>query len=67
VQIKLRSKKEIESFENRRKNEYRQRHALKEGEQLDLGQQSHLKLMPFQVKFFLNTRSVILNGVIFVG
>jgi chromodomain-helicase-DNA-binding protein 4 len=67
VQIKLRSKKEIESFENRRKNEYRQRHALKEGRQLDLGQQSHLKLMPFQVKVFLNSRSIVLNGVIFVG
>lgn len=67
VQIKLRSKKEIESFEDRRKNEYRQRYALKEGGQLDLGQKSHLKLMPFQVKVFLNTRSVVLNGVIFIG
>ncbi|KAI9461026.1 hypothetical protein BJY52DRAFT_1168379 [Lactarius psammicola] len=52
VHIKLRSKKQIEAFENRRKNEYRQRHALKEGGQLNLGQQSQLKLMPFQVDGF---------------
>ena len=67
VHIVLRSKKQIEAFENRRKNEYRQRYALKEGGQLDLGQQSQLKLMPFQVKVFLNSCSVFLNGVIFVG
>ena len=67
VHIMLRSKKEIEAFENRRKNEYRQRYALKEGGQLDVGQQSQLKLMPFQVKFFLHSRSVFLNGVIFLG
>ncbi|KAH9049552.1 SNF2 family N-terminal domain-containing protein [Lactarius hengduanensis] len=52
VHIKLRNKKQIEAFENRPKNEYRQRHALKEGGQLNLGQQSHLKLMPFQVDGF---------------
>ncbi len=68
VHIRLRSKKQIEAFENRRKNEYRQRHALKEGGQLNLGQQSQLKLMPFQVKkVSLDTRSVVLNGVTFVG
>jgi chromodomain-helicase-DNA-binding protein 4 len=68
VHIRLRSKKEIEAFENRPKNEYRQRHALKEGEQLNLGQRCQLKLMPFQVKKVShNIRSVVLSGVIFVG
>jgi chromodomain-helicase-DNA-binding protein 4 len=67
VHIKLRSKKQIDTFEDRRKNEYRQRHALKEGGQLNLGQQSQLKLMPFQVKVFLNTRFVVLNSIMFVG
>lgn len=52
VHIRLRSKKQIEAFENRPKNEYRQRHALKEAGQLNLGQQSQLKLMPFQVDGF---------------
>ena len=69
MHIKQRSKKEIEAFENRPKNGYRQGHALKEGGQLNLGQQSQLKLMPFQVKTvpLINTRDVVLNGVIFVG
>ncbi len=51
VHIKLRSKKQVEAFENRRKNEFRQRYALKQDRQPDLGQQEHLKLMPFQVNF----------------
>src|SRR6266850_4990328 len=51
VHIKLRSKKQIEAFENRRKNEFRQRYALKQDGQPDLGQQEQLKLMPFQVTF----------------
>lgn len=68
VHISLRSKKQVEAFENRRKNEYRQRHALKEGGQLNLGQQSQLKLMPFQVKKVSpNIRFVVLNGLMFVG
>jgi hypothetical protein len=50
VHITLRSKKQIGSFESRRKNEFRQRHALKQDQQPDLGQQEQLKLMPFQVK-----------------
>jgi chromodomain-helicase-DNA-binding protein 4 len=49
VHIKRRNKKQIEVFENRRKNEFRQKYALKQDEQPDLGQQEHLKLMPFQV------------------
>jgi chromodomain-helicase-DNA-binding protein 4 len=48
VHIKLRSKKHIEAFENRPKNEFRQKYALKQNSQPDLGQQ--LKLMPFQVE-----------------
>jgi len=50
VQIKLRSKQQIETFENRRRNEFRQRYALKQDQQPDIGQQEQLKLMPFQVK-----------------
>jgi chromodomain-helicase-DNA-binding protein 4 len=50
VHIKLLSKKHIEAFENRRKNEFRQKYALKENSQPDLGQRDQLKLMPFQVK-----------------
>jgi hypothetical protein len=50
VHIMIRSKKQIEAFENRPKNEFRQRHALKHDLQPDLGQQEQLKLMPFQVK-----------------
>ena len=49
IQIKLRSKKEIEAFENRPMNEFRKRYALKQGGQPDLGQREQLKLMPFQV------------------
>jgi chromodomain-helicase-DNA-binding protein 4 len=49
VHIKLRSKKQIEAFEDRRKNEFRQRYALKQDRQPELGQQEQLKLMPFQV------------------
>jgi hypothetical protein len=49
IQIKLRSKKEIEAFENRPMNEFRKRYALKQDRQPDLGQQEQLKLMPFQV------------------
>ena len=49
VHIKLRNKKQIEDFESRRKNEFRQKYALKQDEQPDLGQQEQLKLMPFQV------------------
>jgi hypothetical protein len=56
VHIKLRSKKQIEAFESRRKNEFRQRHALKQDQQPDLGQQEQLKLMPFQVKFITGTQ-----------
>jgi len=52
VHIKLRSKKQVEAFENRRKNEFRQRYALKQDRQPDLGQQEHLKLMPFQIDGF---------------
>jgi hypothetical protein len=50
VHVKLRSKKHIEAFENRRKNEFRQKYALKQNSQPDLGQRDQLKLMPFQVK-----------------
>ena len=49
VHIKLRSRKQIEAFENRQKNDFRQRYALKQDRQPDLGQQEQLKLMPFQV------------------
>ena len=49
IQIKLRSKKEIEAFENRPMNEFRKRYALKQDGQPDLGQREQLKLMPFQV------------------
>jgi chromodomain-helicase-DNA-binding protein 4 len=49
VHIKLRNKKEIEVFERRRKNEFRQNYASKRDQQPDLGQQERLKLMPFQV------------------
>ncbi|KAI9513073.1 SNF2 family N-terminal domain-containing protein [Russula earlei] len=52
VHIRLRSKREIASFEARRKDEFRQRHALKQGRQPDLGQQEQLKLMPFQIDGF---------------
>ena len=51
VHIKLRSRKQIEAFENRRKNEFRQKYALTQDRQPDLGQQEQLKLMPFQVDF----------------
>jgi chromodomain-helicase-DNA-binding protein 4 len=50
VHIKIRGKKQIEAFENRPKNEFRQKHALKHDLQPNLGQQEQLKLMPFQVK-----------------
>jgi chromodomain-helicase-DNA-binding protein 4 len=49
VHIKLRNKKEIETFERRRKNEFRQKYASEKDQQPDLGQQERLKLMPFQV------------------
>jgi hypothetical protein len=51
VRIKHRNKKEIETFENRPKNEFRQRYALTQDRQPDLGQKEQLKLMPFQVDF----------------
>lgn len=49
VHIKLRNKKEIETFERRRKNEFRQKFVSEKDQQPDLGQQERLKLMPFQV------------------
>lgn len=49
VQIKHRNKKEIEVFEGRRKNEFRENYVSKKDQQPDLGQQERLKLMPFQV------------------
>ncbi|KAF8499266.1 hypothetical protein F5888DRAFT_160250 [Russula emetica] len=50
VHIKLRNKKEIETFERRRKNEFRQKYASEKDQQPDLGQQERLKLMPFQIQ-----------------
>ena len=49
VHIKFRNKKEIETFERRRKNEFRQKYASKKDQQPDLGQREQLMLMPFQV------------------
>ncbi|KAG6854233.1 hypothetical protein C0991_009251 [Blastosporella zonata] len=41
-----------EKFDNREKNEYRARHGLNKAEDLDIGQDPQLKLMPFQVDGF---------------
>ncbi|KAF9479710.1 hypothetical protein BDN70DRAFT_878461 [Pholiota conissans] len=41
-----------ETFDNRKKDEYRKRHLLKEASDLELGQAPGLKLMPFQVDGF---------------
>ncbi len=49
VHVKLRNKKEVEAFERRGKNEFRQKFASKRDQQPDLGQKEQLKLMPFQV------------------
>jgi hypothetical protein len=56
VHTKIRSKKQIEAFERRRKNEFRQRYALKQDQQPDLGQREQLKLMPFQVTWLFCNR-----------
>lgn len=49
VHIKFRNRKEIEAFEGRRRNEFRQNYVSEKDQQPDLGQQERLKLMPFQV------------------
>ncbi|KAF5384826.1 hypothetical protein D9615_001372 [Tricholomella constricta] len=41
-----------EKFDKRAKDEYRTRHILKDAEDLDIGQNRQLKLMPFQVDGF---------------
>jgi chromodomain-helicase-DNA-binding protein 4 len=56
VHIKLRNKKEIETFERRRKNEFRQNYVSEKDQQPDLGQQERLKLMPFQVNYAFRER-----------
>lgn len=56
VHIKLRNKKEVEAFERRQKNEFRQKYISKKDQQPDLGQQERLKLMPFQVNWDFRER-----------
>ncbi len=43
---------ELKAFEDRPRDEYKRKHALKEAEDLKLGQDPKLKLMPFQVDGF---------------
>lgn len=43
------SKKDAIAFDKRPKDEFRRKHALKDPAGLELGQDSNLKLMPFQV------------------
>lgn len=40
------------AFDNRSHDEYRRKHMLKDASDLELGQASNFKLMPFQVSIF---------------
>jgi chromodomain-helicase-DNA-binding protein 4 len=55
VTVPILNKKQIKEMDDRPKDGFRRNHSLKDDEQPTLGQNSNLKLMPFQVFFSLAT------------